>query len=542
MRKIVIAFALLLTHPAFSQIKDLHFKRLSVEDGLPENYATCVLQDKRGYIWFGTQNGLVRYDGYKVKVYNLNTPDKKDRSYRSIRSIIEDKQGAIWVGTFREGVFRYNWSTDDFTQFEHGTKDARKPKVDNVSALVEDKEGDIWALSFDNAKKDLHLDRIKPQLGTLETYDSLSKGNHHIPAKIFSAFTKDSTGNIWIGSKNGLFRFDYTTKKFLPFFNASDDKAAITNVFEAPSEPGILWLSVVSNNKQSFVRFDTKNKAVKTYQHQSANPKSLHCDTVLTVFEDKAKRLWLGTTNGLSLFDRKTESFTAYLPQDHLPDSLANRCWDIKEGHNGELWILTGNVLSGSGLFYLPSLQSKLVRYQYDETKPYGLPSNTLNISFVDRNQNLWIGFRNNGFYLLDEKASQFESIQKTSEVDSYPGGGLIASVPIGLKTYLMATLKGLFRYELSTNHYTSIPFNEEKKVQESIQNLIVDKTGIAWLGTRNDGLFRYDSKNNSTTNFKNNPSDSLSLPYDNVRCIYEDKEGNLWVGTRAAACASLID
>ncbi len=98
MRKIVIAFALLLTHPAFSQIKDLHFKGLSVENGLPENFATCVLQDKRGYIWFGTQNGLVRYDGYKVKVYNLNTPEKKDRSFRLVRFIIEDKKGAIWVG------------------------------------------------------------------------------------------------------------------------------------------------------------------------------------------------------------------------------------------------------------------------------------------------------------------------------------------------------------------------------------------------------------------------------------------------------------
>lgn len=249
MRKIVVVVALLLTHPVFSQIKDLHFKRLSVENGLPENFATCVLQDKKGYIWFGTQNGLVRYDGYKVKVYNLNTPDKKDRSYRSIRSIIEDKKGAIWVATTFEGVFRYNWLTDDFTQFEHSAKDARKPKVDNIRQLTEDRDGYIWAPGFDFSKKDWHLDRINPKAGTIETFDSLSEGSRHVPSKLIFPVATDAAKNFWVvGGKKGLFQFDFAAKKFVSFFNAADYTATITNVFEAPSERGILWLSVVHNN------------------------------------------------------------------------------------------------------------------------------------------------------------------------------------------------------------------------------------------------------------------------------------------------------
>jgi ligand-binding sensor domain-containing protein/signal transduction histidine kinase len=533
MKNIFIAFLMLLVTPAFSQTKDLHFKKLSVENGLPENYATSVLQDRKGFIWFCTQNGLVRYDGYKVKVYNLETPDKKERSYRSVWFIIEDKNGAIWVASSYQGVFRYNWSTDDFTQYQHSDQDRRKSKIDLSRRLLEDKEGYIWSLCFDNSAKDMHLDRIDPGSGKFETYDSLSTGNYHLPSKMFhNSFFKDAANNIWISMKNGLYAFDYTSKKFIPFYTDNNDKASISNVYEAPSEPGILWLSILSNDKNSFVRFDIKTKSIKAYNNHAANPYSLHCDSVLTVFEDRNQRLWLGTTNGLSLFDRKKETFTAYLPKDQLSETFANYCWDIKEGQNGELWILTGTGLRGYGLFHLASLKSNLLRYKYDESKPNGLPSNTLNISFVDRNQNLWLGSRGNGFYLLDDKVSNFDVVKKEFDAGSYPGGPLISSKPYKENTYVIATGKGLYLFQSSTKKYTPVLFSTEKKVQESIRSMIIDKKGIVWIGTNDSGLFFYDLKTNSSGNFKFNPVDNFSLPHNLVRTLYQDKEENLWVGT----------
>jgi ligand-binding sensor domain-containing protein len=99
MKKLFLLFLLFSSFASAGQIRELNFTRLSVENGMPENWAVSSLQDKHGYLWFGTQNGLVRYDGYKLKVYNLETTDKKEQSYRNIRTIKEDSAGILWLGT-----------------------------------------------------------------------------------------------------------------------------------------------------------------------------------------------------------------------------------------------------------------------------------------------------------------------------------------------------------------------------------------------------------------------------------------------------------
>src|SRR5688572_1000220 len=205
MRKLFYLSFCFLSMPVFGQLRKLSFDRLSVENGLPENFATCTLQDKQGYIWFGTQNGLVRYDGYKVKVYNLETADNKDRSFRSVWSIMEDKNGVIWVGTYKEGVFRYNSSTDNFTQFKHAPTDVNKTGSEQVITATDDKEGHIWAISISDDKKNWHLDRIDPKTGKFTSYDSLSSNNHHVASQTFNDIKRDASGNIWVAGSNGLY-------------------------------------------------------------------------------------------------------------------------------------------------------------------------------------------------------------------------------------------------------------------------------------------------------------------------------------------------
>ncbi len=237
MRKLLILFLWLTSHHAYSQLRELRFDRLTVEDGLPENYVTCSIQDKYGYIWFGTQNGLVRYDGYQVKVYNLQTVDKKERVYRSIRSLFEDGKGNIWVGTNGEGLFRLNRAADNFNVFAHPEKES-KGKKEILFAITEDATGQIWtssAIALEGKLK-YHLDRLDPNNGKITKFDSSLKGKTHFPSTSISSLFRDAQKNIWAATGNGIFKYDAVKNKSSVYLSSADPghPNRFLKIYEAP--------------------------------------------------------------------------------------------------------------------------------------------------------------------------------------------------------------------------------------------------------------------------------------------------------------------
>jgi len=171
MKLLLSACLLILSMAAFPQLRELRFNRLTAEDGLPENYATCHIQDKKGYHWFGTQSGLARYDGYKVKMYPLQTESGWTPTYRSVRSLIEDSSGDIWISTYREGIFRLDPTTGKCVNFRHA--DAAS-NVGGAASLIVDKEGMLW-VSFFTPNLKWRLDCLDPQTGKFARYDSTGK-------------------------------------------------------------------------------------------------------------------------------------------------------------------------------------------------------------------------------------------------------------------------------------------------------------------------------------------------------------------------------
>ncbi|MBC7534858.1 MAG: GHKL domain-containing protein [Ferruginibacter sp.] len=538
MRQFLFVLTFFISWQSQSQLRELRFDRLTVEEGLPENYVTCSIQDKYGYLWFGTQNGLVRYDGYNVKVYNLQTADKKERQYRSIVSLFEDGKGNIWVGTLYEGLFRFNRKADNFTLFTHNEKNSEGEK-ERVLAITEDAKGHIWTSSGIalGGKATYHLDRLDPNTGNITKFDSSLKGAMHLPSKGIYSLQQDAQKNIWAGTGNGLFKYDAAKNKASIFLSSADPNHPnrFLKVYEAPSEPGIFWISVVGNG---LWRFDAKNEKHTIFRHLKGNIKSLVNDTILSLTEDKQKRLWIGTRQGLSLLDRSNGAFTNYKTDQTKVGALPDVCVDIKQGKDGALWIAGFGM---QGILYLSSPQAKLKRFLTDDSDPNGLPTNFIYNSLVDRNGVIWFGTRGDGMLKLNQQRSQFTYIHKNDQPGTYPGKDINGIVKLPDGGFIVSTATTLFEANDSLTQFKKIIVPGSDTIKPSFAAVMLDKQGMVWISTSAQGLFSFNPLSKKYKRYINNPKDSTSITSNNLRRpCYEDSKGNFWVSTYGGGLCKL--
>ncbi|MEO5984122.1 MAG: two-component regulator propeller domain-containing protein, partial [Ferruginibacter sp.] len=539
MRKILFLFLWLTSHHAYSQIRELRFDRLTVEDGLPENYVVCSMQDKYGYIWFGTQNGLVRYDGYQVKVYNLQTADKKERIYRSITTLFEDSKGNIWVGTYGEGLFRFNRAADNFTPFAHSEKESAGKK-ESEYAITEDAKGNIWTSSATalEGKIKFHLDRLDPNTGNFTKFDSSFKGATHFPSTIISSLVRDAQKNIWVATGNGIYKYDPVKNKSSVYLSSADPDHPnkFSSIYEAPSQPGIFWLGSISGS--GLWRFDSKSEKLTTFNHSQGNAQGLVNDTIHSMLEDKEKRLWIGTANGLSLMNRSSGEFTNYQTEQSGVDALQDICLNIKQGSNGGLWIVGYN---SKGIMYLSSPYSKLKRFLADDSDPTGLPTNLISNSLIDRNGVVWFGTRFYGLLKLNRQRSQFSYIHKNERPGSYPGKDISEIVKLPDGRFIVSTLTTLYEANDSLTQFKKLIIPGSDTIKPIYRSLMVDKKGMVWIGTTAQGLFSYNPVSHQFKRYINDPKDSTSISSNIIRRPgYEDSKGNFWVGTYGGGLCKL--
>jgi ligand-binding sensor domain-containing protein len=231
MKKLYTLLLLVFSLNCCAQYRDLYFEHLNVENGLPENMINVLMQDKLGYIWIGTQNGLVRYDGYQVKVYTLGSEIKNESKDYGISEVVEDKKGVLWVLTRSLGLFRYNRETDDFTQCKPGTI------YSYYDSMICDDHDNIWIRYYaaDNTGNVSHLEKFNTKNQQFTALPWLVTG-----------MAKSSTGNVWFGTSKGLACYQTTTGNIAQTVFAipgAPKTAGIYSLYEPASQPGILYFS-----------------------------------------------------------------------------------------------------------------------------------------------------------------------------------------------------------------------------------------------------------------------------------------------------------
>ena len=526
------------------QTSTIRFERIAGEDGLSQNSVLAILQDQRGFMWFGTEGGLNKYDGYQFIVYKHDPDDPSTLSDDFVSSIYEDRDGDLWVGT-RNGLNRFDRATGTFTRYQHDPSAPQSLGGAWVVAIYEDREGTLWVGIEDGGLDQLDRDtdtfthyRHDPSTGSGQAADDPNTLSDDTVTAIYEA----ASGDLWIATHGGINRFDRATGIFTHYLHDPGDPQSlsgseVSTIFE--DHQGALWIGTEDGGLNRLVLskdegIGRSSETFVRYQHDPDDPRSLSHDRVLAVFEDSVGRLWVGTQNGLDLFDRERDQFVHYRHNASDLHSLSsNSIWSIYEDRTGILWFGT----YGGGLSKYNRTTDQFALYQHNPDLPNSLSDNMIWSIYQDRSGILWIGTFNGGLNRLDRESGTFTVYRHDPDDPTSLGSDDVRAVLEDREGTLWVGTQGggLGQFDPGTetfSHYRHDPDDPHSLSEDRVTVMYQDRAGNLWIGTRAGGLNRLDRATETFTRYQHDPDDASSLSDDRVWAIYEDRSGVLWVGT----------
>lgn len=472
-----------------AQSQNLVFEEISIEQGLSQSIVFCILQDSKGFLWFGTEDGLNKYDGYKFTVLQHDPYNSNSLSYNEIRAIHEDSSGVLWIGAFYGGLNKYDPDQQQFTRYQHEPTNPRSLSHNNVKAIYEDKAGVLWIAT------DGGLNRFDRETEQFKRYQHDPANPNSLSNDILRDIYEDKSGVLWIATEDGLNAFDRQTESFrvyrhLPANPNSLSNDLVTSICEDQS--GRLWIGTFSGLN----RLDPARKRFTRYRNERDNPNSLSHDEIRAIFEDSSGLLWIGTNGGgLNLYDRENETFIRYHNDPQNPKSLSkDEIFSIYEDRSGILWLGT----YGGGTNKVEKRRKQFGLYKPDPNHPNALTHEIVWSIYEDDSGLLWIGTHGGGLTRFDRKQNR-------------------------------------------CTHYTHNP-NDPNSISSNIVRVVYpDPTGQFWIGTNGGGICKFDRATETFTRYLHDPGDPTSLSHNEIRAIYKDRSGVLWVGTNGGGLNKLV-
>jgi len=465
----IFTYSLLLSQTSISK-----FIHLTTDDGLSQSNLKNIVQDNLGFMWFGTADGLNKYDGYDFNTYKNDENDSTSISSNSIESIFIDSKGNIWIGT-QNGLSLYNGINDNFKNFIYDENEPLGIGEGWVNSITEDKENNLWlAMSTGLNYFDIKNNRFLSDLG-----DSKSMSNGQ-PMVIFN----DSKNNIWIGTENGglnLLKNDKTFLKFPIRISKSESKYDYQIKSICEDGEGTIWIGTYAYGLSYLDPNNLSERSLPLFRHDNNNNNSLTLDAIVSLYPNKNVGIWLGTENGgVDFLSSDRNNFYHYKYDPNEPTNLNNNSiYSIFQDFTGDLWVGT---FSG-GINYVNNVNQGFRTYRNIPGNKNGLVNNTVRDFTEDSKGNIWIATDGGGLDMFDVR-------------------------------------KGAF------THFNSLNSNLES---DAVLDVCIDKDENIWIGTWGGGLNKLDRKNRIFSSFTKENSGLLS---NNVFDIEMDKQGNLWLAT----------
>jgi len=505
---------------AFAQRQHIRFSRLGPESGLSQSNVTCILQDSRGFMWFGTRDGLNQYDGVRFTIYRNLAGDSNSLSNSYITSLAEDREGKLWIGTWGGGLNRFDPARHRFTRYALGEGKSSRVAANFINTLRMDSRGRLW-IGMDGAG----LDVLDPATGRFR--------NTAIADNDVTALCEDDRHGMWIGTfRGGLYRMA--------------EGGALQRYVHAAGDPGSLANNSIycifqDSRHRLFVGtrgggLDRLNAATGDfvhYRHEAGNPASLSHDDVAALGEDPEGHLWAGTENGgLSVLDAATDEWHAYAQDDIDNSSLANNSIDyICRDRQGNMWL--GTYSGGVNVFMKDANLFTTFRHN---GSPGSLGNNNVLYLLEDREGTVWIATDGGGLESMDPVTGVITSFRHSADPGSM-GGNYVLSVHEDADGRIWAGTwgDGLSVLDKKTKrflHYRNRPGDSSSLGGNNIYSIARDGDNDLWLGAYGNGLDRYDRSGNSFVHFRHDPHDPKSLSSDRIHTLLADDNGVLWVGT----------
>jgi ligand-binding sensor domain-containing protein/nitrate/nitrite-specific signal transduction histidine kinase len=539
------------TAPSPTRIGDpdvpINFERITSEQELMQSTVYCIIQDTFGFMWFGTSNGLSKYDGYHFTLYRHDPEDDKSLSSNIVWEVFQDREGELWIGT-SNGLNRFNRDQGTFSRYQNDPADPLSLSNNSVRAIYEDYEGDLW-IGTDHGLNRLNrqvdqfsrflyapLDREAPERFDREMEHFLRylyDPSDTIPLQhdIIETIFEDRFGVLWLGTRGGLKRFDRARVRFIHYPHIPNDPTSLSHSYVRAlyeDRMGNFWVGTVGGGLNLF------NRDSGEFQHyrQDPNfPQTLSDNRVWIIFEDSDGTLWIGTERGLDRYDRKYERFDHFQSTPSDPQSLSsNIIYSIFEDRSGVLWIGT----RAGGINKVDRYTKRFVHYQHDPTNPNSLPDNMVWSIHQDRSGVLWIGTeegltainRENGLVInYNHNALDPESLISNHV-------GFILEDQSG--QLWIGTGNGLDRFDRTNEifyHYVHDPNNPKSLSNNAVTAIYEDRSGALWFGTYGGGFNRLTQDSNEFIRYSFTPDDPTSMS-NTIWAFLEDRSGDFWIGT----------
>jgi signal transduction histidine kinase/ligand-binding sensor domain-containing protein/CheY-like chemotaxis protein/HPt (histidine-containing phosphotransfer) domain-containing protein len=558
----------------------LVLEHLTTSDGLPQGTVFTTLQDSQGFVWLGTEDGLVRYDGHELVRYAHSSSIPGGPPGNFIYQITEDAHHDLWIAIKDAGVARWNRASDTFTVFRHNAANPDSLASDAARALLVDARGRLWI-----GTSDAGIDILEPRTGHIEhlRHDP-TNANSLIDDRIFT-LALDRSASVWVGTEAGLDRFQSEHGVFSHFRRSSADPHSlsgeqISRVLEDKS--GSLWIATYDGGLD---RMDRDGRVLEVFRHDPQHKTSLSNDDVRALLEDRVGHLWVGTADGLNLLDRSTGGFIHYARVESDAGSLRDsyvrslyedssglvwigtdaggvsrwnpRSWDLG-GHRPD-WLggkpVTAFADASNNKVWIASLGSGLVRYDAESGEATDIDTivgqrNALSDRRVmalreDRHGALWIGTMTRGLQRLTA-SGRLESIPvKPGDPRSLSDAGIMTIVEARNGQLWIGTHDGGANVlDPDTGLIRQLPYGSSAPgaiSAASVSAIAEDLNGNLWIGTDGGGLDLARPDGSVVKVFRHDPNDTTSLPANTVYAIAVDAAGRVWIGTDGGGLALVV-
>lgn len=505
---------------AYCQPPDFSIEHLTIDNGLPQNEVTAIIQDQKGFIWFGTRGGLARYDGASMKVFQCEPGTVNSLSNNSIETLFEASDGKIWIGTKAGGLNSFDPLSEKVEQFQFKVQDQYSLSGDGVVAVAETQDAKIWVGTDGNG-----LNCFDPRTGK---FNRFLKGRHVLALRC----TKD--GTLWASADHLLYRIAKGTQDPVPVNLDLPEQVMITSMI-ADNDRNELY---ISGWKNGVIIYNFSQRKITEHIRLPSSNQLQHGNDVYSILKPvKSNSLWMGTWgDGLKHRDSDGHIQKVFI----APDVRAryNTDFDIVltifEDRSGNIWVGT----DGGGVCKLTTQRRFFQSYTF---KNSNLSSGHVLSTLQDRSGRVWIGTKGGGLNELrgneiihhgeifdeikDLKVNDIHTLYEDVNGDVWFGSN-----------YGLHRITGIVRDKISFETITNDPLQQASLSDEKVTAIQRDRQGRLWVGTQRQGLNRLTGRDAyakfSFKHYKNDSSSSFCLASNRISALYEDSKGRLWVGS----------
>jgi signal transduction histidine kinase/CheY-like chemotaxis protein/ligand-binding sensor domain-containing protein len=523
--EIAVLVCLLYPTDGKTQAPEIKFKQISIEQGLSNSYVFATRQDSRGFMWFGTQDGLNRYDGQQMIVYRNIPGDNHSLSDNLIKYIYEDSNKILWIGT-ANGLNSFNPYSNSFTRYTHDVTDKNSVSGSMIACIFEDTQHVLWVVSEDGG-----LDIFNRQTKQFLHFAHSKKDGNSISAGAVHYILEDRQNRLWIATDSGLNVYNRSARKFNLIKNKFGSAANNIQSMQLARD-GKLWLATKT---AGVLVFDPQNGSFKQYQHITGKAGSLSGNEIALsgLLIDHEGHVWIGTINeGLNLYNPADDSFYHYTHKFYDPTSLAQTSASgLFEDNQDNLWVGTGR---GGISLYTPAANRFNVYRQ--EKDPNSLSFSDVKSFCEDSRGNIWIGTDGGGLNLFNREKASFKHFRYNEADPASIGSDAVLDITEDLdkNLWISTWAGGLNLLRPGSTRFTRFKNNPNDKTtisSDMVFKTFQDSEGNLWVGTFGGGLNLLNAKTHQFRRVTKDPDGVTSFLGNNVFVINQDKAGNVWFG-----------